>query len=152
MKKRVGFVANSSSSSFLIVNEPQDELLIMALEAIQQERQPMSLYDVACEQLEASGRPETLKLLKSKGDKNYDLISFPVINATNEIYYDENKNIVINTCNNEWQAWQNAMESIEKNFHIKEIQCTDYAPDMTYNPHNSLEIEEYESSDALEYE
>lgn len=115
MKIRQGFVSNSSSASFLIKAGPSDPLLRLAMEVTGQLSPQVSVFDVACEMLRASGRNRTLhELKKKKGD--YDMIEFPSCNEETKIYYDEedHSTIYITTCNNESQYWDLAMEKIRK--------------------------------------
>jgi len=120
MKIRNGFVSNSSSASFIIKMDTEP-LLKLALEAIGKKQKTITVFEVACQMLKASGRRGTLgKLRKEK--KDYDCIEFPSINEDTCIYYDEDHTkILINTCNNELVAWRQAMEEIRFGPGVEEI-------------------------------
>jgi hypothetical protein len=135
MKIRQGFVSNSSSSSF-VINLPSD-LLYKAYQGLSLEERAnykgnlLTPNGVAAEMLEAlinhckntederysEDRQEVLdRLLESK---QADYVYFHSGNYNTEIYQINSNQIVVHTCNNEFEAWDRAIDSIRRKFHAK---------------------------------
>lgn len=112
MKKRSGFVSNSSSASFIIGNV-EDPLLIKALESIDQKTTP-HIKEVAYQMLDKSDRKKMLKWLDSIPD-DVKYIAFNSINYETEIF-EIPSCILVLTCNNEWFSWENAFEMIKSSY------------------------------------
>ncbi len=149
MKIRNGFVSNSSSASFLIKTGSSDPLLRLALEVTGKSYKAITVYEVACEMLIASGRNKTLHDLKKlKG--NYDYICFPSINEDTQIFYTDEGNIIVKTCNNESFAWRDAMEKIQKHVDAEIVESGEsweYPGFIDDEDKRVLKITEWEEAD-----
>lgn len=165
MKCRTGFVSNSSSMSFIckVENSLLNEAARICKEhhKIDVNYEPMSVKRIAIEFLSQqikyyksfsnpdyndiiTHRKKCLKKLKKSGELDY--VVFPACNYDTEIFKLDESTILIFTCNNEKEAWDYAVESLEMsgNMYIK----------YTEDAHNMLpkKYDLYSKSNKKDYD
>lgn len=162
MKKRIGFISNSSSSSF-VINLLKDDLIRWSVSGIRYNKEEPnigpSIKEVAEDFLRSHMKyyidneipnniKKLIKILKSQPD-DIVYVYFNSINYGTEIFKYED-HFLIFTCNNENEAWIEAMDTLKSKYpHINYEEDHNYESDIIkkfrqtkyYNNFNENQVE-----------
>jgi hypothetical protein len=136
MKIRASFVSNSSSASFVVRLNGEGPLFGKAVKALTDTGHPNDFKfptpkQIAIEMLTSANGKDNY----NGSDEHYsamiqrietveddtDYIAFPSINYETEIFKIEDGRILVQTCNNQWEDWEIAIDKIKAKYPDAEV-------------------------------